>query len=63
MKRLMIGLLLALLTACGLPVPKSDAEHLNHITTANGLECVVYHDGYRGGVSCNWDAYNKQHER
>lgn len=67
MKRLVIGLLLVVLTACGTEVGVSSensySDHLKHVTTTEGLECVIYdYSTFGGGISCNWEAYNRRDE-
>jgi len=30
------------------------------VTTPTGVDCVVFSTSYRGGISCNWEKYNKE---
>lgn len=32
---------------------------LQSVKTESGVECIVYKSTYGGGVSCNWDKYNR----
>ena len=34
----------------------SGSKHIDHIVK-DGVECMIYHP--KGGISCNWEAYNK----
>lgn len=33
---------------------------IRHRKLQNGLECVIMGSNYRGGISCNWDKWNKE---
>lgn len=57
----------AALTACAAPketVGRVDTQSptLIHVVTDDGVECIVYAAGYKGGLSCNWDKYNEDHK-
>lgn len=63
--RCLIGLLLAAsLTACGTGTGTADTANpeLSHVTTADGVECLVYRGYQQGGISCNWERYNEDHK-
>lgn len=49
------------LAACSPPRnnPSQGGEY-NHFTTNEGLNCVSWKQGYAGGVSCNWEKFNKE---
>lgn len=33
-------------------------------TTVDGVECIVFRGIYKGGISCNWEQYNRdRHEQ
>lgn len=32
---------------------------LQSVETKTGVECIIYESTYGGGVSCNWDKYNR----
>lgn len=50
---------LMLLGACG-STSQTASTNDTKMLDVDGVQCVVYDSGsYAGGISCNWDAYNK----
>lgn len=55
---------LVLLSGCGRPgeFNNDDPTMLEYAFKSNaGLECVFVKNGTRGGLSCNWEKFNKGH--
>lgn len=52
-----VVLLISVLIKLFLPSTINEKVHFEQF---NGVECVVYSDGRRGGVSCNWAKYNER---
>lgn len=50
------------LTGCESPTgaPGGWAGSTRHFYTDKGVECVWVKSGYGGGLSCNWEKYNKE---
>ena len=49
------------LVACGGAshnTPSGGYEY--HFTSSKGVECIFMLSGYGGGLSCNWQKYNKE---
>lgn len=38
---------------------KINNQHMQYVTLDSGLECVKHKAGYHGGMSCNWEKYNR----
>ncbi len=54
MKRLLIAVVLVVLAGCGAGGP---AKRGNDVVLPDGrtVTCVVYKQGYAGGISCDWE--------
>lgn len=51
------GVAVAVLAGCGSSPPSDERlyEKPVHLTDGRVVVCVVYKDGYKGGVSCDWE--------
>jgi hypothetical protein len=65
-KLILVSFTIVGLTACD-AVRKKDhrnegyrSHSITHRASEQGVECVIYKDYYAGGLSCNWDKYNKE---
>ena len=70
-KILLVSLITTILLGCGEVEQKDIDAHINRslisFTASSGVECIFIQTGQTGGISCNWDKYNKlieecQHE-
>lgn len=65
MKTFIILVMISLITACGSVERdelKSPFTSTTHFTT-RGLDCVFVKASYGGGLSCNWEKYNKENKK
>ena len=68
MKKLLIIFILLLISGCSTDIERNKAKkeftpidnRVHSVTTPTGVDCVIYSFGYRGGISCNWEKYNKE---
>lgn len=67
MKRNLFTIVLLVLTLALVGCEPTDGERpsgllgsTHHFTTQKGLDCVFVKKGYGGGLSCNWEKYNKE---
>lgn len=55
-----LSLALALLSCEPRPTPRANGGHYEKFTTKDGLDCISWRDDKAGGLSCNWEAFNKK---
>lgn len=61
---LLVGVITLILLGCGDMATQENTNYrinrsIINFDTSMGVECIYFMNGNVGGVSCNWDKYNK----